>query len=442
MKKVLIISYNFPPVGGAGVQRPVKFVKYLRDFGWEPIVLSVANPSVPIIDESLLKDIPSKVKVYRAKTLEPSYSVKSRVSRPATHCLYKSISLLKNAVSQFLLPDAQILWWPGLIFKLIYIIFHEKPDVLFVSAPPFSSFMPVVAIALLFRVPVVLDYRDEWSFSRDNWENSIKNCFAKKLDIMLEGFVLKYCTAFVTANQSYIDSICYKYNFVDKSKGLAITNGYDPDDIAKRYNVFIDNSKVQFVYTGTIWRATSLCNFMTALEMLLDDDQSGVRANNLSVKIYGRVVNEEKCYLESTKYSTIVNLYGYVDHAKILKETFNTDVLLLSLSDLPGADRIITGKVFEYMATGKHILAIVPDGETKNILLENYNNVTIVNPNNPTEIYLGLQNIIRSIDGIRKIKANNVSQFSRIKLTHRLAMLFNKITNNVDSTKMDLQQGQ
>ncbi len=189
MKKVLIISYNFPPVGGAGVQRPVKFVKYLRDFGWEPVVLSVANPSVPVTDESLLKDIPSSVKLYRAKTLEPSYSVKNRIAHHDANWLDKSFSLLKKTVSPFILPDVQILWWPGLLLKLLIILLYEKPDVLFVSAPPFSSFVPVVSISRLFRVPAVLDYRDEWSFSRENWENSIKSSLARKLDYKLERYV-------------------------------------------------------------------------------------------------------------------------------------------------------------------------------------------------------------------------------------------------------------
>jgi len=427
MKKVVVISYNFPPVGGAGVQRPAKFVKYLREFDWEPVVLSVENPSVPVRDESLLKDIPADVKVYRARTLEPSYSVKSSLSRKEKDWLSQSLSLVKKMVTQLLLPDAQILWWPDLILKLLRVIKKEKPDIVFVSAPPFSSFVPVVAIAHLKKVPCILDYRDEWLFTRDNWENSIKSSLAKKVDHVLERYVLKRCSGFVTANQSYIDSILDRYPAIPAHKGAVVTNGYDDDDFDDITHVPLKKDRITITYTGTLWKATSLRNFIIALDLFCDKLKSSKNIPDFCINIFGRIVDDEKKYIDECKQKDTISIHGYFEHDKILNEIGNSDILLLTLSDLPGAEKIITGKIFEYMATGKHILALLPDGETKRILTGNYNNATIVDPNEQDEICSALEYICMNIDNIRNAEHIDVSQFSRKRLTKKLADIFNGV---------------
>lgn len=428
MKKALIVSYNFPPVGGAGVQRPVKFVKYLRSFGWEPIVLSVSNPSVPVLDDSLLKDIPEGVKVYRARTLEPNYALKSRLSRAPAGPLAASAALLKKSLSRFLLPDMQILWWPALLLQLFRILLRDRPGLVFVSAPPFSSFVPAVFAASLFGVPVVLDYRDEWSFSRQNWENSVKTGLARRLDTLLEGYALAKCRAFVTANQSYIDSIQRTYPGLAKHKGHAITNGYDEDDLSGLKAVSRRGEKIRITYAGTVWNATSLNTFIAALEMLFDADRSGNTAGRLLIDIYGRIVDEERHHLDASKCFQAIGIHGYLEHKNILRELLNSDVLLLTLNDLPGADRIITGKAFEYMATGKHILAIAPKGETSDLLSQNYRNLTLINSYCPAEVMLALQGIIGSIEELRTKGGDDVTHFTRKNLTGNLCRLFDELT--------------
>jgi glycosyltransferase involved in cell wall biosynthesis len=428
MKKTLIISYNFPPVGGAGVQRPVKFVKYLRDFGWEPVVLSVSNPSVPVLDVSLLKDIPEGVKIYRGRTFEPSYALKARVSRSKAGISARLAAFLKKTVSRFILPDMQILWWPGLLHQLLKILRQEKPDVVFVSAPPFSSFVPVVFASSFFRVPVVLDYRDEWSFSRLNWENSVKTSFASRLDGILERYVLWKCSAFVAANQSYLDYLDSSYPGLDGEKGRAITNGYDDEDLGGLRAVSRDGQKIRITYAGTVWNATSLKTFMAALEMLFAEDSSGSIAKRMIIDIYGRVVDEERRCIEECKYLEVVALHGYMEHKDILQELMNSDILLLTLSDLAGADRIITGKAFEYMATGKHILAIAPKGETTELLRQNYRNLTLVEPDHPERVVCALRKLIASIEELRAKDGDDVTHFTRRNLTGELSRLFDELT--------------
>lgn len=426
MNKVLVVAYAFPPVGGAGVQRPVKFVKYLREFGWEPLVMTGANPSVPVLDNALLKDIPDGVRIFRARTLEPSYTAKQSFAKHKPG-IWSIKSIIKKTLANFMLPDLQILWWPGLVAEMIKVIRREKPDCLWVSAPPFSSFIPVMIVGKIFSVPVVLDYRDEWSFSRTNWENLSKNRLAFTLDTLLERFVLGNCHAFTVASQSYIAGISARYGAATAAKGTVITNGYDPDDLAGNdlaHPTLPDAGKITIVYAGTVWSATSLGNFCTALTRLLDD-QTGLK-QVLKFKIFGRIVDSERGYLETAALHEIVECHGYIDHELAVREMCRADILLITLSNLPGAEKIITGKAFEYMAAGKHIFAVVPEGETRRVLQENYNKLTVADAGSPQEIMAGLAWLVTHGEKIRHDLPTDVSRFSRIRLTGLLAAVLNK----------------
>lgn len=426
MKKVLIVSYNFPPVGGAGVQRPVKFVKYLRKYGWEPIVLTVKNPSVPVIDETLLNDIPNDVIIYKAKTFEPSYASKKKFVSSCNKRNGNYKAIIKKIIANIMLPDLQILWWPSLIVKLIYIIKKEKPMILFVSGPPFSSFVPVVIIGRILGVPVVLDYRDEWAFSREHWENSVNSKLAKIVDAFLESYMICRCNIFITANKSYANSICKSYPKTDCNKARVITNGYDEADFLD-VPTRINNTKILIIYSGTVWRATSLKNFIAAINELHVHNNANVILDSILIKIYGRIVEEEKCYLRGNSMSKYMEIHGYADHTEVIKEIGNADILLLTLSDLNGSEKIITGKVFEYMATGKHIFAVVPNGETKDILVNNYDNMTFADPDSVENIKMSFYDIISKIDVIRKQYGKDVSQFTRENLTYQLSNMFNEV---------------
>ncbi|OGU23037.1 MAG: hypothetical protein A2X85_14335 [Geobacteraceae bacterium GWF2_54_21] len=430
MNKVVIVAYGFPPVGGAGVQRPVKFVKFLRRFGWEPVVLTVSNPSVPLLDTSMQKDIPADIKIYKARTLEPSYKAK-QTFKAAKDTGGGLKALIKKYLSMFLLPDPQILWWPGLVVELIKVIKTEKPACLFVTAPPFSSFIPVAAIGKLFGIPVVLDYRDEWVFSRNTWENSSRASIAFFLDKVMERFVLNNCQAFTTATQSYIESIVTHYGDDLKSKGTVITNGYDADDfvipvIEPGSN--LESNIINIIYAGTVWKATSLDSFCRCLSQFLVLNPS--MKKHVRLKVYGRVVAEERACLEDENIKEVTECYGYIEHDKLVAEMFNADILLLTLSDLPGANKIIHGKAFEYMASGRHIFALLPEGEVQKLISEHYGNVTIVHPDDDKAIYQALDYLINNIDVVRNLRGKDVTGFLRENLTAKLAAVYNRVAGN------------
>lgn len=434
MKKLLIIAYAFPPVGGAGCQRPVKFVKYLHQFGWIPLVLTVEKPSVPLIDESLLSDIPFGTKIFRAPSLEPSYSAKKALAGEQPGA-WNFKAFLKKIASSVMLPDIHILWWPGLICELWRVLRTEKPACLFVTAPPFSSFIPVVIVGKLFRLPVIIDFRDEWSFSRQQWENARKSSLAFRIDRLLERFVLTLCTDFTTVSASYVTTLHELYPTACKGKGKVITNGYDEEDFLDVAHVASSGDLITIVYAGTVWNGNSLENFALALKRLTTEQPE--LAGKLRVKIFGRVVDQHRQYLDDPGLAGIITLYGYVDHSCVIHEMCSADLLLLAVSDLPGAEKIIVGKVFEYMASGKHIFAVVPQGETRNILQENYNKLTIVNSDALEDIHSGLLWILSNREAVLNVIHSDISQFSRRELTEKLANVLEKTPQRFISEKAE-----
>ncbi len=423
MKKVLIIAYSFPPVGGAGVQRPVKFVKYLRNFGWEPIVLTVANPSVPVIDETLLKDIPLGTKIYNAKTLEPSYKQKQLVAKPSGRGAGVK-SWIKQLALTLLIPDVQVLWWPGLIKTLSTAIRTEKPDCLFVTAPPFSSFLSVVLMGKLFGIPVVLDYRDEWSFSRDNWENAVKTSIARKIDSWMEGYVVRNAQLITVASPYYERTL--KKRFIKVANKIhTITNGYDPEDFAG-VDFFSaperPDGRFTLLYTGTVWRATSFKGLLGGVRLLAANYPD--KAARLNLRILGRIVQEEFDTIEQLKTLIHVETRDYVPHEEIFQELASADGLLLTLADLPGADKIIPGKVFEYLATPLPIMAIVPEGVTKAIVKDE-TSVLIAQPSEPKQIYDSLIELLEKSQ--TKELRLEIQKYSRPFLTEKLVLMLKNL---------------
>jgi glycosyltransferase involved in cell wall biosynthesis len=434
MRKVLVVAYAFPPVGGAGVQRSTKFIKYLKDFGWEPIVLSVKNPSVPLFDSKQISDIPAQCTVYKAKTFEPQYKLKRIFFDGKKNNRGKRIvkGILKWVKNKLMIPDPQILWWPGLFLSLFKIIKKESIDCLFVTAPPFSSLVPVIFVGRLFRIPVVPDFRDEWGFNRLHMENAVRTPFSVILDRILERYVILNCAAFTAATTSYVKSILNKYPTIKQKKGHTITNGYDAEDFLKLKNgryLKRNGLRINFLYSGTVWNATSLLPFVKAIKLLVGKNPQ--IANKMHIRIIGRVVDQEIHYLKDKQLENLVELTGYIPHDDVLYEMSGSDVLLITLSDLPGADQIIPAKTFEYMATGKHIMAIVPEGETSRLLDKEYGNAIIIDPSKVDLIATRILKLVSHQEWLMTHNEIDVSKYERKFLTRKLAMVFSLVTKKV-----------
>lgn len=385
-----MVSYTFPPTGGAGVQRIVKFIKYMRNYGYEPVVLTVKNASVPLHDESLLKDIPEGITIIKAKTLEPSYKVKNFILEKRKKEWKNYFELI---IRNLLIPDPQVLWYPGII-KNILQLRKKKPDLIFVTAPPFSSLIAGIFAKIILKRPLVSDFRDEWVgfLAGSFWSNLSGNKrISLFLEKLLERFVVKASDLIIVASPGYVDTFKLKYGRLVENKIHCITNGYDPSDFSfgpdrKKYADILDKDKFNIVYMGTVWPAVSLKYF-------LDGAMKTESKELINLIVIGRITANEEPVIES--YSNNLNIIklGYCYHEKAVQIANRADALLVTLSPVEGTERIIPAKIFEYMAFRKPIIAIVPNGSAGDILKE-YSGSLIIHPLDKENISIKCQELI------------------------------------------------
>ena len=421
-KRVLFISYYYPPTGGAAVQRPAKFVKYMGRFGFQPTVLTVENPSVPIRDESMLNDGPQGITVLRARTLEPPYEVKKSVmsGRRYRH----GLEVIARSI---LIPDPQTLWIPFLMKKILSVR-KNPPDLIFVTAPPFSSLVAGVLAKLILRRPLISDFRDEWVGWLDgsSWKDLGTNKNVRAwLERMLERLVVRHSDAVVSASPGYVGAFREKYPGAPADKFCAITNGYDPDDFesaetGEDLTTVFRADRLNLLYMGTVFPLTSLKYFLGAINALEAKEM-------FNLVIAGRITGDEDRVLESYTGFSIRKL-GYVPHAAVVQLARHSDALLLTLSPLRGAERVVPGKIFEYLALRKRIIAIMPKGSASHIL-EGLSGCVTVDPLDAASIARACQSLLeewRSC-GLAQPVANDPSEHSRERKTELLCALFNGI---------------
>jgi glycosyltransferase involved in cell wall biosynthesis len=365
--KIVLVSYVFPPVGGAGVQRAVKLVKYLPDHGVEPIVLTTANPSVPLTDDSLVKDVPAGTKIVHARTLEPGYKLKqvawdARVSeKPSLKARAKK--LVMGAAKEALIPDAQVLWVPGASRALRRIIAEEKPHAVLISGPPFSSFLLGVVAKLGKETRLILDYRDEWTAYRVGEAGSGANfemvpTVARRATHAIERRLLQMADGVVTATEAFRKNLIATFPFLNLKHTYAIPNGYDPDDIPSELPT-PPSDKLVLAYAGTVFRLTSPKGLLGAVRRVHAREPE--LAKRLEVRFFGRIVDTETPMFEGMEALGVKRL-GYIDHARVLPELASAHAVLCLLDAVDGAERIYPAKIFELMALGRPTLTLSPEG--------------------------------------------------------------------------------
>lgn len=421
--RALIVTYQFPPVGGAGVQRVTKLVKYLVHHGVEPTVLTCSNPSVPLRDESLLADLPPQVSIVRTRTFEPGYALKQSAWQAQAGDQAAPPSLRKRAVrtltslaKQLLVPDPQVLWQPTALPALLRE--SRSNDVVLISGPPFSQFALGPATRLAGK-PFVLDYRDEWSTYRTTYE-MMGGSIGRAVGEALEPAVLRQAAFVTMATEEFRANLLAHYPFLDPARVVTIENGYDPDDFpATLPSPPADHYVV--AYAGTVFKLTSLRGFLDAVRLLHRD--SPELARHLRVEIMGRVVDTELDAFESTE-ALGVHRRGYVAHAEVLPRLASAHEVLCVLDEVPGNERIYPAKIFELMILGRPLLTLAPTGALQR-LVEKLQLGPVLPPRDATAIASHLaQRIQRFLDGkldVSPPRSPGVAQYHRSVQAGRFA---------------------
>lgn len=386
IKRALFVAYQFPPAGGIGVHRAVKFTKFLPEFGWETSVLTVSNPSVPLTDNSLLADIPESTEVVRTKTWEPSYAFKEKFGgkRPGNSTSSKHIESqtkpslirqlasvakrsLRSAVNLTFQPDMQVLWGPNAYRAGCELLRRKQHDVVIATAPPFSSFLVGSKLAKQFRLPLVLDYRDEWGISNTYWENKQQSRLIQKIQQRMQARLLKAADLAIATTPSSCESVADSARLAGaETRCEYIYNGFDPNDFsitpAPRVDYGNGIDRFRLAYVGTLWNLNSIEPLVTAIEQLAK--RSPALMENLEFVVAGRRTSEQEEILSRLDQTAcrLVRL-PFISHSEAISLMQDADCLTLLNSPVPGAERIVNGKIFEYLATRKPFLLISPPGD-------------------------------------------------------------------------------
>ena len=350
--RALLVSYAFPPVGGAGVQRVAKLAKYLPRYGVAPAVLTAANPSVPLSDDSLLADLHPDLEVVRARTLEPSYRAKHAVWR--LHASSTRQGRLARLARSALLPDPQVLWQPAAHAVLTARIARKRDDVVLLSAPPFSQFL-LAPLARAAGLGVVLDYRDEWSTLRRNQEMA-RSALGDAVCPPLEAALLRRAHSVVTSTEESRVELLARFPFLDASRVVAIPNGFDPEDYpAELPSPPLDRFVV--TYAGTVFGLTSARGLLGAVRRL--HARHPELARLLRVRFVGRIVETELDAFDGMEAFGVERI-GYVPHGRVLLELAASHLTVCILDDASGAERVYPAKLFELMHLGRPLLLLAP----------------------------------------------------------------------------------
>jgi glycosyltransferase involved in cell wall biosynthesis len=398
--RALLLTYVFPPTGGVGTERVRKLAKYLPDHDIDPVVLTALNPSVPLIDRSAERDIRPGLRILRARTLEPSYSTKRAVWASTAETVASADRTLKGrartvaalVARKTMIPDPQVLWQPDVHRVLARELYRRTPntDVVFITAPPFSSFLAAPIARLRGRTAVVLDYRDEWQTTRTSYEMT-SGTVAAVIGDLLEANLLRCAHAITTATDAFRDNLLERFPFIDPSRVVAIPNGYDPDDFPKDLP---DPPLERFVmtYAGTIYKLTSPRGFLQAVKILHEREPELARL--LEVRFVGRIVETEADAFDGMKQFGVC-CTGFVEKDRVAAELNSSHVVLCFLDHVPGTERIHQAKVFELMYLGRPVLAMAPDGALKE-LIRRHKLGAVVPPRDAPRIAEHLANMIRA----------------------------------------------
>ncbi|MES2304373.1 MAG: hypothetical protein V4558_02660 [Gemmatimonadota bacterium] len=379
-RRLLLVSYHFPPVGGAGVQRPVKFARYLPEFGWDVSVLQAANPSVPLLDPTLLDELSADTVIEKARTFEPSYAAKQAVNMregantAATPRPSRLRRLLKSAATVTLQPDAQILWLPDAVRHGRQLLRRLPHDAILATAPTYTNLLVGALLAKHSGLPLICDYRDEWDISSTYWENAPKARLAHAVQGRMQRFVLRRSAAIVATTKASTARVAMRAGEAGVTLvARCIYNGWDAGDLAEAAHVAPALPRMpgtfRLVYAGTLWNLTSIAPVAAAVELLARESPALV--SRLELVAVGRKTPDQLAQLQrvAAAGATVENL-DYAPHPVALATMTSADAVLLLLSDVPGAERVAPAKVFEYLAVRRPILAVLPEGEIAELVRE------------------------------------------------------------------------
>jgi glycosyltransferase involved in cell wall biosynthesis len=363
MKRVLIIAYYWPPNAGVGVYRWLKFVKYLPQFGWQPVVYTPENPELMAVDESLLKDVPPEAEVIKAPIREPYTWYKRFTGRRSDARLQTAFlsedgggpTWKENAAnwvrSNFFIPDARVWWVRPSIKRLQEYMSLHKVDVVVTTGSPHSMHLIGRALKERTGVPWVADFRDPWT-NIDYYGQLKLTRLADAEQRRLERAVLTEADEVLTVSWRWAEEL----RALGAEHVEVITNGFDPSDLPSP-SAKVDDAW-SLVHVGSLSATRDVPELWTALADRIGHDVEF--RSRFKLRLIGGVDHTVQRSLEVAGLSPYVERSAHLPHEEALREMQRARVLLLPVNDTPNVGGFLPAKVFEYLSTGRPILAVAP----------------------------------------------------------------------------------
>ena len=423
MKKVLIITYYWPPAGGPGVQRWLKFVKYLPEFNIEPILFVPKNANYPLIDNSLNNDIKNGLKVIRFPIKEisgflPKFKFlklirSGNISKPKNQSFLQKVFFFIRG--NLFIPDMKIFWKTSSVNFLSDYISQNNIDTIITTGPPHSIHLIGLDLKRKFDIKWISDFRDPWV--NLNYLNRFHLLsYSKKLHINLRNKVLINSDAVIVTSEKLKNLFLNITNNVFK-----ITNGFD--HINKEINL---DEKFSISHVGSLYPERN----PKFLWDILEEVFAGSFLSDLQINIIGNTSEKIKKELNNRKFKKSIKFYDYVDYNKATELMCSSQVLLMVEVNDEESSYAIPGKLFDYLNSKRPIISIGPDGSEVAQILNNTKSGKFFNYNEVSSLKSHIKKLYnRFINGSNNLNNDtNIEKYNRKNLTKKLIEIVESVT--------------
>ncbi len=429
MFKVLVIAYYYPPLGLSGVQRTLKFTKYFSKFDWKPTVITTGNVAYYAHDFALLKEAEEAgVKMIRTEAfdLNALFGKQYQTVNMPNEFIRRILSIFSKAI---FIPDNKKSWAKKAYQTARELLLKEKYDIIYVTIPPFSSFVYAAKLKMEFGIPLFVDYRDLWYGNHFAFYPTPYHKYRHK---KLEYTALRSADKVITINRRIKEKLLLTYPFLSFNDVMIIPHGYDPADFgtvnrgSQSENIIekaAKSRKMRLTYAGIFYENITPEFLLKAFKQI-SVERPDIAAN-IELEFIGHLRKENKKLIKELGIHEFVRDLGYLEHKETVKRLQESDVLWMMIGRIKNADTISTSKLYEYFGTRKPILGCVVDGTAKSALQE-YGASFITQPDDIQEIKETITHIHELFQ--KKILPTPNEEFvlkhDRILLTEQLTKAF------------------
>jgi glycosyltransferase involved in cell wall biosynthesis len=431
MNKVLVITYYWPPSGGAGVQRWLKFTKFLPDYGWEPIVFTPSNPEIPVSDSSLTAEVNKNLTVVTKSIWEPYSWYKKILGVPKNEKIntgFLTESKRNNLLQELsvwlrgnlFIPDARCFWIRPSIKFLTEYIRKNNIKVVISTGPPHSMHLIGLGLKRKLGINWVADFRDPWT-DIDYYSELKLSKLADKRQKSMERNVVVEADKVIAVGNTIADDFKNKYD----REIHVIPNGYDKNDFLKDTDVISD--KMYITHVGTFVKSRNPVVLWKAIKELIHKNENF--KNKIVVRLVGKVDISIRNSIKEYGLTDLVKFIDYIPHSEVPKMLKESALLLLVINNAPNMKGILTGKLFEYLAARRPVLCIGPAGGDAAEIIRNTHSGDVFMNDDVLLLkeYLEKQLELHFETGIPSCNSD-ISCYSRQEQTEELSKILNSIS--------------